>query len=65
MQGVFHMALWGSVICGEQFWEKVGYTLDDTMRGETHMVVRQFWMGNLTLEDTIEWQQYASVTTSF
>ena len=54
MQGVFHMVLWGSVICEEQFWEKVGYTLDDTMRGESHMVVRQFWRGNLTLEDTME-----------
>ena len=48
------MVLWEQVIYGGQFWEKVEYTLDDTMRGESHMVVRQFWRGNLTLEDTME-----------
>ena len=31
--GVFHMVLWEHVICGGQFWEKGGYTLDDTMGG--------------------------------
>ena len=31
--GVFPMVLWEHVICGAQFWEKVGYTLDDTMWG--------------------------------
>ena len=39
------MVLWEHVICGGQFWEKVGYTLDDTMRGERHMGLRQFWRG--------------------
>ena len=48
------MVLWEQVIYGGQFWEKVEYTLDDTMRGESHMVERQFWRGNLTLEDTME-----------
>ena len=35
-------------ICGGQFWKKVGYTLDDTMREEI------FGVGYLTLEDTME-----------
>ena len=55
MQGVFHMVLWEHVICEEQFWEKVGYALDDTMWGESHIGVRQFWRrGDLTLEDAME-----------
>ena len=45
MHGVFHMVSWEHVICREQFWEKVGYNLDDTMKGESHMGVRQFWRG--------------------
>ena len=47
------MVLWKHVTYGGQFWEKVGYALDDTMRGESHMGVRQFWRGNLTLENTM------------
>ena len=39
------MVLRAHIICGGQFWEKEGYTLDDTMRGESHMGVRQFWRG--------------------
>ena len=39
------MVLWGHVICGGQFWEKVGHNLDNTIRGEKHMAVRQFWRG--------------------
>ena len=35
--GAFHMVLWASVICGGQFWKKGGYTLGETMRGESHM----------------------------
>ena len=42
MQVVFHIVLWECVICGGQIWEKVRYTLDDTMTGESHMMVRQF-----------------------
>ena len=53
MLGVFRMVLWKHVTCGGQFWEKVGYALDDTMRGESHMGVKQFWRGNLTLENTM------------
>ena len=34
---LFHMVLWEHVMCAEQFWDNVGYTLDETMRGETHM----------------------------
>ena len=48
------MVLCEQVICGGQFWKKVGYTLDDTMKGESHMAVRQFWRRDLALEDTIE-----------
>ena len=48
------MVLWEHVICKGQFWDRVGYTLDDTIRGKRHMVVRTFWRGNLTLEDTME-----------
>ena len=48
------MVLWAHVICGGEFWEKEGYTLDDIMRGGSHMGVRQFWRGDLTLEDTME-----------
>ena len=54
MQGVFHMVLWEHLICGGQFWEKVGYILDGAMRGESHMWVRQFWRWDLTLENTME-----------
>ena len=39
------MVLWEHVIWGGQFWEKRGYTLDATMREESHMGVRQFWRG--------------------
>ena len=39
------MVLWEHVICGGEFWEKEGYTLDDIMRGESHMGVRQFRRG--------------------
>ena len=45
MQWVFHMVLWKHVIYGGQFWEKTGYTLDDTMMGESHIGVRKFWTG--------------------
>ena len=48
------MVLWEHVICGGQIWEKMGYTLDDTMWRENHMRVRQYWREDLTLEDTIE-----------
>ena len=43
-----------SYVEGGQFWEKGGYTLDDTRRGESHMGVRQFLRGYLTIEDTME-----------
>ena len=43
-----------SYVDGGQFWEKGGYTLDDTRRGESHMGVRQFLRGYLTIEDTME-----------
>ena len=39
------MVLPEHVICRGHFWEKGGYTLNDTMRGESHMGVRQFWRG--------------------
>ena len=39
------------VICGGHFWEKGGYILDDTMRGESYMGLRNFREGR-TLEDT-------------
>ena len=39
------MVLLEHVICRGQFWEKVGYTLDDTMRAESHMGVKQFGGG--------------------
>ena len=45
MQGVFHMVLWDHIICGGQFWEKVKYIFDETMRRESHMGLRQFSMG--------------------
>ena len=54
MWGVFHMVFWEHVICGGHFWEKGGYNLDDTMREEGHMEVRQFWRRVLNLKDTIE-----------
>ena len=47
------MVLWEHVICGGYFWENAGYTLDDTIRGESHMGVRRFWSGDLTVEDTM------------
>ena len=40
--------MWRTVL-GEK-----GYTLDDTMRGESHTGVKQIWRGDLTLEDTME-----------
>ena len=43
MHQVFNMVLWEHVICGGQFWEKGGYTLDDTMRAKSDMEVRQVW----------------------
>ena len=33
------------VICGGHFWEKGGYILDDTMRGESYMGLRKFYRG--------------------
>ena len=40
---------------GGQFWKKEGWTLDDTMRGESHVGVRQFRRkGGLDLEDTMK-----------
>ena len=47
------MVLLEHVICEGQFQEKKGYTLDDTMRVESYMRVRQLWKGELTLEDTM------------
>ena len=32
-------------MCDGQFWEKVGYTFDDTLKGESHMGVIKFWSG--------------------
>ena len=29
------MVLWEHVICKRQFWDRVGYTLDDTIKGKT------------------------------
>ena len=43
MQDLFHMVLWEHVICREH--EKGRYTLDDTMTGESHLRIRQFWRG--------------------
>ena len=48
------MVLWEHVKCGGQFWKKLGYTLNNTMGVESHRSVRQFWMGDLTLEGTME-----------
>ena len=49
--GVFHMLLWGRVICVRHFWEKVGQTLDNTMEGENPIGGEN--RGVLTLEDTV------------
>ena len=37
MKGIFHIVFWRHAICGVQFWEIGGDTLDDTMRGQSHM----------------------------
>ena len=59
------MVLLENVICEGQFQEKKGYTLDYTMREESHMRVRQLQNGDLTLEDTMEQHHQKSVTTTF
>ena len=48
------MVLWEHVICGAQFGEKVGYTLDDTMWGTKSYGGKTILEGDLTLEDTME-----------
>ena len=58
MQGVFHMVLWKHIICGGHFLEKERYTLDDTMKGKSHMGVTQFWRGCLTTTSQVSPQLF-------
>ena len=46
------MVPWEHVICGGQFWVNVGYTLDDTMRGESDIWGYNFGGGDPNLEGT-------------
>ena len=48
------MVLWEDVMCGGQFREKVGCTLDDIMMEEIDRGSDNFREGDLTLEDTME-----------
>ena len=38
----------------DSFGRKLNNTLNNTMGVESHRSVRQFWMGDLTLEGTME-----------
>ena len=52
---------------GVHFWEKGEYTVENTMTGESHVQLKQFWSadwGDLKLEDAMDQHHQTSVTAT-